>query len=54
MSKKEKKLTCTFYIGNKQVDKLPPEYLDRMAERLSQTMSAYYTQHIEEYKQLKF
>ena len=53
MARKEKKLTCTFYVGDKQVDKLSPEYLDKMAQRLGEVMSIYYTQHPNEYKQLK-
>ena len=48
-----KQLTCTFYIGGKQVDKLTPEQLNRMSERLSKTMSEYYSRHPEEYKKLK-
>lgn len=53
MARKEQTLTCTFYVGGKQVDKLSPEYLDKMAQRLGETMSIYYTQHLTEYKQLK-
>lgn len=53
MSKKEKKLTCTFFVGGKQVDELSPEHLDKMAQRLGETMSIYYSQHPDEYKQLK-
>ena len=53
MAKKEKKLTCTFYVNGVQVDKLTPEYLDKMAQRLGEAMSIYYTAHIEEYKLLK-
>ena len=49
-----KQLTCTFYIGGKQVDKLTPEYLDRMSERLSKAMSEYYSNHIDEYRKLNF
>lgn len=48
-----KKLTCTFYVGGKQVESLTPEQLDRMANRLSHTMSLYYTAHPEEYLKLK-
>ena len=46
-------LTCTFYIGGKQVDKLTPEQTKKMAERLSETLSLYYTRHPEEYLKLK-
>ena len=53
MARKEQKLTCTFYVGGKQVDKLSPEYLDKMAQRLGEVMSIYYTAHPNEYKLLK-
>lgn len=53
MARKEQKLTCTFFVGGKQVQKLSPEYLDKMAQKLGEVMSLYYTQHIEEYKKLK-
>lgn len=52
MARKSKPLTCTFFIGDKQVDKLPPEYLDKMAERLSLVMSRYYTAHPDEFVRL--
>ena len=48
-----KPLTVTFHIGDKQIEKLTPEQLDRMAQRLSETVSLYYTNHPEEYKKLK-
>lgn len=47
-----KKLTYSFYVGGKKVDKLTPEQLNRMSERLSKAMSEYYAQHLEEYKKL--
>ena len=50
---KEKKLTVTLHIGGKQVDTLTPEQRDRMAERLSEAMSVYYTHHTEEYQKIK-
>lgn len=53
MARKEQKLTCTFFVGSKQVDKLTPEHLEKMSKRLGDAMSIYYTTHIEEYKQLK-
>ena len=53
MARKEQKLTCTFFVGGKQVDKLSPEYLEKTSKRLGEVMSIYYTAHIEEYKQLK-
>lgn len=53
MARKEQTLTCTFYVGGKQVSKLSPEHLDKMAQRLGEVMSLYYTAHPNEYKQLK-
>ena len=50
---KDKKLTCTFHIGNKQVDKLTEEQKERMAQRLSEAMSLYYTANPEEYTKIK-
>lgn len=50
---KEKKLTVTLHIGGKQIDKLTPEQSERMAQRLSEAMSLYYTAHPEEYKRIK-
>lgn len=50
---KDTKLTVTFHIGGKQVDKLTDEQLDRMAQRLSEAMSIYYTSHLEEFKRIK-
>ena len=46
-------LTVTLHIGGQQVDKLTPEQTERMAERLSDAMSIYYTAHPEEYSNLK-
>ena len=48
-NKRDKGLTCTFFIGDEQVDKLPDDYLDRMCERLSEAMSIYFTAHPEQY-----
>lgn len=46
-------LTVTLHIGGKQVERLTSEQSDRMAERLSDAMSIYYTAHTEEYSKLK-
>ena len=51
-NKKSKGLTVTLFIGNKQVDKLTAEQQERMAERLSKTMSRYYSSHPSEYQQI--
>lgn len=53
MAKKNQKLTCTFFVGDKPVEKLSPEYLEKMAQRLGEAMSIYYTANFEEYKALK-
>ena len=46
---RDKKLTVTLHIGGKQIDSLTPEQSERMAQRLSDTMSLYYTAHPEEH-----
>ena len=53
MAGNQKKLTCTYYIGGRHVDSLPPEYLDKMAKRIGEAMSIYFTAHLEEYKKIK-
>ena len=50
---KQKTLTYTLYVGGKQVDRLTDEQLDKIAMRLSERMSAYYTAHPEEYKRIR-
>ena len=50
---KNKPLTYTFYLNGEKIDKLTEEQLDKMSENLSKAMSAYYTQHPEEYARLK-
>lgn len=49
----KKPLTTTIYIGGKQVDKLTEEQCERMAQKLSEAMSLYYTAHIDEFKKIK-
>ena len=49
---KKKQLTVTLFVGGKQVDSLTPEQRQRMADRLSKTMSNYYTGHADEYKEI--
>lgn len=49
----KKALTGTIHIGGKQVDELTEEQLERMAQRLTEAMSIYYTSHIDEYKKIK-
>ena len=50
---KDTKLTVTLHIGGKQVDKLTPEQSERIANRLSEAMSIYYTAHPEELRKMK-
>ena len=47
------KLTVTLHIGNKQIEKLTDEQCERMAQRLSERMSSYYTAHPDEFAKLK-
>ena len=49
---KKKELTVTLFVGGKQVDTLTPEQRERMAQRLSKTMSNFYTAHVDEYKKI--
>ena len=51
--RKEKPLTATFFIGGKQVDRLTEEQLDKMAQKVGDTMSIYYTAHPDEFKKMK-
>lgn len=53
MPRQAQEFTYTIYVGGKPVDELTPEQLDRMADRLSETMSTYYTAHPEEYAEIK-
>jgi hypothetical protein len=50
---KDTPLTVTLHIGGKQVDKLTSEQCERMAQKLSESMSLYYTAHPEEFKNIK-
>jgi hypothetical protein len=50
---KDTKLTVTLHIGGKQVERLTYEQCERMANRLSETMSRYYTAHSDEYRKIK-
>ena len=52
---KEKKnqLTVTFFVGGKQVDKLTSEQSEKLAQRMAKTMSLYYSNHLDEYQQIK-
>ena len=50
---KRRELTFTLHIGGKQVDTLTEEQREKMAQRLSEAMSIYYTAHPDEFKKLK-
>lgn len=50
---KDKPLTVTLHIGGKQVEKLTAEQSERMAQRLSEAMSLYYTANSEEFRKIK-
>ena len=50
---KSKELTVTLFIGDKPIETLTTEQRERMAERLSQAMSRYYTANPTEYNQLQ-
>ena len=50
---KNKPLTCTFFVGGKQVEKLTDAQLEVISQRLSTAMSIYYTAHPEEYIKIK-
>ena len=50
---KQKPLTVTFHIGGKQVEKLTTEQAEKMAQRLSESLSTYYTAHPDEFRKLK-
>ena len=58
MARKSKPITVEIFVGNSkdgyvQVEALTKEQKERMAQRLSQHMSLYYTAHPLEYQQLK-
>lgn len=46
-------LTVTLHIGGKQVEKLTADECERIAQRLSETMSLYYTANPKEFSELK-
>lgn len=53
MAEKAKTLTCTFFVGGMPVKELSPELISRMAQRIGETMSNFYTAHPEEYRKIK-
>lgn len=48
-----KPLTVTLHIGGKQIDTLTAEQREKMAKRLTETMSLYYTPRAEEFRKIK-
>lgn len=50
---KQKPLTVTLHIGGKQVERLTDEQAEKMAQKLSEVMSIYYTANPNEFKDIK-
>lgn len=50
---KNRPLTVSFHVGGKQVEKPSDEQCERMAQKLSETMSLYYTARPQEYLNIK-
>lgn len=48
-----KPLTVTLHIGGKEVETLTEEQREKMAQRLSEVMSRYYSNHMDEYLKMK-
>ena len=48
-----KPLTVTLHIGGKQIETLTTEQRQKMAQRLSETMSLYNTPKAEEFRKIK-
>ena len=48
-----KPLTVTFHIGGRQIDKLTDAQCEKIAQKLSEVMSRYYSTHPDEYAKLK-
>lgn len=50
---KQKPLTVTLHIGGKQVERLTEEQTEKMAKKLSEAMSIYYTANADEYVKMR-
>ena len=50
---KNKPLTVTLHINSKQADTLTEGQREKMAQRLSEAVSAYYSNHPEEFLKIK-
>ena len=51
--RKQKPLTVTLHIGGKQVERLTEEQQKKMANKLSDAMSTYYTINPNEFIRIK-
>lgn len=51
--RKQKPLTVTLHIGGKQVERLTEEQAEKMANKLSDAMSTYYTINPNEFIRIK-
>lgn len=52
MPRTEQKLTYSLFVGNQPVDKLTPEQIDKMAARIGEAMSLYFSAHPDEYRKI--
>lgn len=50
---KQKPIKVTLYLGEKQIQSLPPEHKDEMSKRLTERMSTFYTAHPQEFQKIK-
>lgn len=50
---KSKPLTVTLHIGGKQVETLTEEQREKIAQRLSEVASRYYSNNLDEFMKLK-
>ena len=53
LAKEKKQLTVTFFVGGQQVESLTDLQSEKMASRLSKTMSNYYSLHTSEYGKIR-
>ena len=53
MAEKAKTLTCTFFVGGMPVKELSPEQREKIAQRMGEAMSNFYTAHPKEYRKIK-
>ena len=53
MAGKAQTLTCTFYVGRERVEKLTDDQVNRMAQKIGEAMSSYFTAHPDEYQKIK-